>query len=101
MNTAMPELHPVPLVSPWYHLCIDFVGPFHTPAKQGSYYILTIADYFSKFVQAIPCRTKEACYISDALFKVSRQLINIYKEIYNQLYCSTVIYEVWNPKSYN
>ena len=57
---AIPELHPVPVVSPWYHLGIDFVGPFHTPSKQENRYILTIADYFSKFVQAIPCRTKEA-----------------------------------------
>ena len=60
MNIAMPELHPVPVVSPWYHLGIDFVGPFHTPSKQGNRYILTIANYLSKFVQAIPCRTKEA-----------------------------------------
>ena len=53
MNIAMPELHPVPVVSPWYLLGIDFVGLFHTPSEQGNRYILTIADYFSKFVQAI------------------------------------------------
>ena len=74
MNIAMPELHPVPVVSPWYHLGIDFVGPFHTPSIQGSHYILKIADYFSKFVQAISCKTKEACYISVAVFKVCGQL---------------------------
>ena len=73
MNIATPELHPVPVVSPWYHLGIDFLGPFHTPSKQENCYILTIADYFSKFVQAIPCRTKEACYISEVLFKVCGQ----------------------------
>ena len=75
MNIAMPELHPVPVVSPWYHLGIDFMGSFHTctPSKQENRYTLTIADYFSKFVQAISCRTKEACYISEALFKVCGQ----------------------------
>ena len=31
----MPELHPVPVVSPWYHLGIDFVEQFHTPSKKG------------------------------------------------------------------
>ena len=59
MNIAMPELHPIPVVSPWYHLGIDVLGPFYiyTHPKQGS--ILTIADYFSTFVlQAILCRTK-------------------------------------------
>ena len=69
MNIAMPELHPVPVVSLWYHLRIDFSYTF----KTSKCYILTIADYFSKFVQAIPCRTKEACYISKVLSKVCGQ----------------------------
>ena len=51
VSKAAPELHPVPVVSPWYHIGIDFIGPL-TPASEGCSYILTISDYFSKFVQA-------------------------------------------------
>ena len=36
------------------------MGPIHRKSQQGSRYILTISDYFSKFVLAIPCKTKEA-----------------------------------------
>ena len=27
LATVAPELHPVPVVSPWYHLGIDLIGP--------------------------------------------------------------------------
>ena len=63
----MPELHPVPVVSPWYHLGIDFVGPFHTLSKQGNRYILTIADYLYKRFRVEP----EACYIPEALWTIN------------------------------
>ena len=43
-----------------YHIRIDFVGLIHCKSQQGSRYILTISDYFSKFVLAIPCKTREA-----------------------------------------
>ena len=69
MTVAAPELHPVPVVTPWYHVGIDFVGPL--PAStQGSRYILTVSDYFTKFVQAFATETKHACGVADALFKV-------------------------------
>ena len=50
MEICTPELHPIPVVSTWYHIGIDFVGPLHHKSLQGSRYILTISDYFSKFV---------------------------------------------------
>jgi len=40
MSKAAPELHPVPVVSPWHHIGIDFVGPL-TPSTQGHRYIAT------------------------------------------------------------
>lgn len=75
MTVAAPELHPVPVVSPWYHIGIDFVGPL-PPSTQGSRYILTVSDYFTKFVQAFPTETKHACGVVDALFKVHNIVIN-------------------------
>lgn len=70
IKTGTPELHPVPVVSTWYHLGIDFVGPLTYKSKQGNTYILTVSDYFSKFVQAIPCTNKEASTVCEALFQV-------------------------------
>ena len=69
ISKAAPELHPVPVVSPWYHIGIDFVGPL-TPSTQGRCYILTISDYFSKFVQAYAMESKHAPGVAGALFKV-------------------------------
>ena len=61
----------MPVVSPWYHIGIDFVGPLSPPSHQGSHYILTVSDYFTKFVHAVPTETKQASAVADALFKVT------------------------------
>ena len=70
MTIAAPELHPIPVVSPWYHVGIDFIGPLQPPLTQGSRYILTISDYFTKYVLAVSTETKHASGVVDALFKV-------------------------------
>ena len=49
---------------------IDFVGPISPVADDGSRYILTIADYFTKWVEAIPTVDKSAASTSAALFNV-------------------------------
>ena len=69
LTTGIPELHPVKVYSPWYHLRIDFVGPLPT-ASDGNCYILTISDYFSKWVEAVCTRNKEAITVVRVLFKV-------------------------------
>ena len=60
VNTARPELHPVPVKSPWFHLGIDFIGPYSPPSSNGNKYVLTVCDYFTKFVWAKPLPSKEA-----------------------------------------
>ena len=70
MTTSAPELHPVSVVSPWYHIGIDLIGPISPPSVQGNRYIFTISDYFTKFVVAIPLADKCASSIATALFKV-------------------------------
>ena len=70
MDTGVPELNPIPVVATWYHIGIDFVGPLKHKSTQGNCYILTVADYFSKFVQAFACSNKESSTMFSALFKV-------------------------------
>ena len=64
MNIVAPELHPVPVVSPWYHIGIDLIGPISPESQQGNRYILTISDYFTKFVDAITLPDKEAISVA-------------------------------------
>ena len=71
-------LHPVPVHSPWYHVGIDFVGPIHPTSTKGNRFILTISDYFTKWVEAIPLPSKCSLGVAKSLFKVY-----IY---YNKLY---------------
>lgn len=72
ISTVRPELHPVPVKSPWYHLGIDFVGPVSPPSSEGNRYILTISDYFTKFTWAKALPTKEAVNVVSTL----REVIN-------------------------
>ena len=39
-------------------------------SHQGSRYFLTISDFFTKFVQAIPLTDKEAVTVACGLYKV-------------------------------
>lgn len=61
----------MPVVSPWFHVGIDLIGPITPRSQQGNRYILTISDYFTKFVDAIALPDKEAISVASALFKVN------------------------------
>ena len=39
MTTGAPQLLPVPVKSPWYHIGIDFIVPLTPVAQDGSQYI--------------------------------------------------------------
>ena len=66
-----PELCPVPVKSPWYHLGMDFVGPISPPSRSGNRYVLTVSDYFTKFAWAKALPTKEAVNVAQALREVN------------------------------
>ena len=70
IETGRPELHPIPIKSPWYHLGMDFVGPISPPSLTGNRYILTISDYFTRFGWAKALPTKEAEGVVSALKEV-------------------------------
>ena len=66
MTTTRPELHPIPVKSPWHHVGVDFIGPL-----PRNVYILTLSDYLTKWVEAVPAPNKCASPVADILFKVS------------------------------
>jgi len=80
LDIVTPELNPVPVKSPWHHIGIDFIGPIahtvnplvvHTCLYQfiishcllGNCYILTISDYFTKWVEAYATPNKTAVQV--------------------------------------
>ncbi len=77
LTTGTPQLNPIPVKSPWYMVGIDFVGPISPVADDGSRYILTITDYFTKWAEAIPTCDKSAATVSAVLFKVYYNIFNI------------------------
>ena len=71
IEKGKPELNPIPVKSPWYHLGIDFVGPVSPISAAGNQYILTVSDYFTKFAWAHALPSKEASGVVNALRQVS------------------------------
>ncbi|KAL5487221.1 hypothetical protein EMCRGX_G019798 [Ephydatia muelleri] len=70
LTTGVPELHPIPVKAPWYMVGIDFIGTLSPVAKDGSRYILTISDYFTKWVEVVPTVNKMASTVASSLFKI-------------------------------
>ena len=65
-----PEMNPIPVKSPWFHLGIDFIGPISPPSSAGNRYIRSVSDYFTKFAWAHTLPTKEAVGVVAALRQV-------------------------------
>ena len=65
--TIEHRLHPVPEHSPWHHIGIDFIGPISPTSRSGNHYILTISDYFTKWVSTFPLPTMETCCVAMTL----------------------------------
>ena len=77
LSIVRPELHPILVKAPWYHLGIDFVGPVTPVSPSGKRYILTISDYCTKWVDAIATNDKSASETAHAIFKVTTQRIDV------------------------
>ena len=77
LTTTTPELHPIPVKSPWFHVAIDFISPITPISSKGNRYILTISDYFSKFINAIPLPDKSSAGVVKSLHKVCKPSIII------------------------
>ena len=69
-DKVRPELHPVKVQTPWHHIGIDLVGPLPI-SERNNLYILTLSDYCTKWVEAVPLESKHATGIAAALFKLT------------------------------
>lgn len=78
MSKKTPELHPIPVKAPWHHVGIDFIGPLQPTTSRGNKYILTLSDYFTKFVEAVPLPNKTAFGVANSLFKVNSYYMYMY-----------------------
>lgn len=58
---------------------IDLIGPINPKSIAGNRYILTISDYFSKFVDAVPLPDKFASGVVKSLYKVATMYSTINK----------------------
>lgn len=86
MTTGTPQLNPIPVKAPWYMLGIDYVGPISPTAADGSRFILTITDYFTKWAEAIPTKDKSAASTATVLFKVKWLQTYMYNSCDTQFY---------------
>ena len=50
----------------WYLLGMDLIGPLKKTAR-GNEYILTVVDYFTKWIEAAPIPAKDAVTVAKAL----------------------------------
>ena len=60
--------------APWHHICIDFIGPVSPPADDGAKFIVTVYDYFTKWVEAVGVANKSAQTVAKHLFKVTKNI---------------------------
>ena len=72
VTTERPQLFPIPVKSPMYHVGIDFVGPISPTTKNGNLFILTMTDYFTKYGWAKALPSKEATNVVSSLKEVNK-----------------------------
>ena len=77
LTTGVPQLHPISVKAPWYMIGIDFIGPVSPEAEDDSKYILTVSDYFTEWVEAIPTIDNKAVTVAAVLFKASCCIMRI------------------------
>ena len=61
-----PELQPIKVVSPWNMVGMDLIGPLPLTVNENKY-VLTVTDYFTKFVDFCPLPSKSAEVVAKAL----------------------------------
>eukprot|EP00253_Pinus_taeda_P014046 PITA_14046 len=93
---ALP-LQPVIVEARFQHWGLDFIGKFHENSSNSYSWILTVTDYFTKWVEAIPA--KNATEKGNGLAKSSnKNLITIIKKIVGDIKrsCDSKIkYALW------
>lgn len=62
-----PAFHPIAVMSPWYHLGVDFIS---FVSLCGNCYISAVCDYCTKWAEALPTPDKTAFQTTKSVFKV-------------------------------
>ncbi|CAM4662393.1 unnamed protein product [Caretta caretta] len=60
------KVRPVKVESPWEVLGLDIHGPFPETSRDNTH-ILTVTDYFTKWIEAVPVQKKDAFSVAKAL----------------------------------
>ena len=69
-KTRKEPLHPLPVIStPWERIAIDIVGKLPRTAR-GHSYILTLMDFGTRYMEAIPLKRVDAHTTCEALLEV-------------------------------
>ena len=69
-KTRREPLHPLPVIAtPWERIAIDIVGKMPR-TRRGNVYILTIMDFATRYMEAIPLRRVDAKTTCNALLEV-------------------------------
>ena len=70
LKTSNDVLHPIP-VHPevWHMVGMDLIGPLKK-TEDGHQYILTMTDYFSKYVEVVALPNKQAPTVAGGIFQV-------------------------------
>ena len=70
LKSSNDVLHPIP-VHPevWYMVGMDLIGPLKK-TEDGHQYILTMTDYFSKYVEVVALPNKQAPTVAGGIFQV-------------------------------
>ena len=96
LSTGTPHLNPVPVKTPWL---MTGIGPGSPVAEDGSTFILTITDYFTKWSEAVATTDKSAASVATALFKV-QFIFLIVMSCFIHFYCVFSCLCAWDyPKS--
>ena len=64
------ELYLIPVYSPWYHVASNVVSPMSLTFRNGNCFILTVSEYFTKWVEAILLLSKCGHGVTESLFNV-------------------------------
>ncbi|XP_067862309.1 gypsy retrotransposon integrase-like protein 1 isoform X1 [Heptranchias perlo] len=94
------KFRPLKVTRPWEILGFDLIGPFPETTR-GNTYILTVTDYFTKWVEAIPIQKKDALSVARGLAATFYRF-GASKDIFSnesRVFCDEVsknLFEGWN-----
>ena len=64
-------LEPMPIVTePFSRVAVDLVGPISPRSTQGNRYILTLIDFTTGFLEAVPLRDIDSISVAEALGQI-------------------------------